>query len=63
MRTRSLQEAIAAAMLETTERERYARAAKEKSNAYDMDEVAKDYAAIYDRRSKGQKLITTQQYA
>jgi glycosyltransferase involved in cell wall biosynthesis len=44
---RSLQEAMAA-MLQTSERERYARAAREKGETYSMDRVARDYAALYE---------------
>ncbi len=44
---RSLQEAMAA-MLETSERERYARVAREKGETYSMGKVAREYAALYE---------------
>jgi glycosyltransferase involved in cell wall biosynthesis len=46
--TRSLQEAMAA-MLDTSARKRYARAARKKGETYSMDKVARDYAAIYEK--------------
>src|SRR5215207_3192202 len=49
--TGSLQEGMAA-MLDTSERERYARAAKEKGKIYSMDKVARDYAALYEKLLK-----------
>jgi hypothetical protein len=45
-------------MLSTSERKRYARAAKAKGKTYNMDKVARDYAAICDRPSKGKNSIT-----
>ena len=44
---RSLQESMAA-MLETSERERYARVAREKGETYSMGKVAREYAALYE---------------
>jgi glycosyltransferase involved in cell wall biosynthesis len=60
--TRSLQEGMAT-MLATSERQRYARAAKMKSKKYSMDKVLRDYAAIYDKLLNDQSPITIQQYA
>jgi len=37
-----------AAMLSTSERKRYARAAKAKGKTYSMDKLARDYAALYE---------------
>lgn len=60
--TASLREAMAD-MLITSERERYARAARERGKTYSMDKVARDYAAIYDELVKGQISIARQQHA
>jgi glycosyltransferase involved in cell wall biosynthesis len=60
--TRGLQEGMAA-MLVSSERQRFARAAKKKSKTYSMDKVARDYAAIYDRLLNHQNSMTIQQYA
>ncbi len=45
---RSLQEAMVA-MLVTSERKKYARAAKKKGETYSMDKVARNYVALYEK--------------
>ncbi len=52
--TRSLQEAMAA-MLDGSTRDRYARAAREKGKTYSIEEVAREYAALYDRLLREQE--------
>lgn len=50
--TRSLQEAMGSIM-ETSKREVYARAAKERGKFYNLGKVAKDYSAIYEELLEG----------
>ncbi|MEW6635659.1 MAG: glycosyltransferase family 4 protein, partial [Actinomycetota bacterium] len=52
--TRSLQEAMAA-MLDGSTRQRYARAAREKGKTYSIEEVAREYTALYDRLLREQE--------
>jgi glycosyltransferase involved in cell wall biosynthesis len=57
----SLQEAMAA-MLVTSERERYARIAEERGKVYSMDKVAGDYTIIYDELLEARELPTVRQH-